>query len=158
MRSWRKIRQKDHMSLDRGKIEMYWQDDYSKENPGCCLNCNDEWKNDHLTNEEDGDYFTCLCRECKCRQCLWYEPLYEEDFSEGGECTHPQKRKFISRILFSNLKIKNVVNVTDKSYLCQIGLSDFIFVPKSVVNNEGFVKKWFVYKKIPKESRIDLEV
>jgi hypothetical protein len=65
--------------------------------PGCCLTCDAEWKNDHLLEpdtesdiEQTGD---CLCTICKCRKCSWYRSnISEDEYDASGYCTHPAKK------------------------------------------------------------------
>ncbi|GAI71235.1 unnamed protein product, partial [marine sediment metagenome] len=85
-------------------------------------------------------------RNCKCCQCLWYEPDYDYGYERlsSGKCTYPRK-KYVSNNIFSNKKVKNVIEVTSKAVYGQIeGLTTLYWIPNSVINSEGFIKEWFV--------------
>ena len=72
--------------------------DYSDDDYGCCLNCEDA---------EDG----CLCYDCKCTKCYYYSK--PDDFnvdSEGnmvGSCDIATQTKNESKIKKEFWKLKN---------------------------------------------------
>jgi len=49
---------------------------------------------------------------------------------------------------FVNVKVRNVIKCDSKKILGQIENSDLIWIPLSVINSKGFVKRWFVEKHI----------
>lgn len=123
---------------------------------GCCLTCDPEWQEKHLLDwnwEEYDDYPEekkgyCLCRECMCRQCLWYEPDYDDSgCRDGGSCTYPRLKR-VSKNNLSDKKIRNVVESTAKAVHSEIeGLLGLFWIPKSVIDNDGYIKEWFVKSK-----------
>jgi len=99
---------------------------------GCCLLC---------VYSEDG----CLCYDCKCRQCYWYHPIdCYEGYCEKISDLKRNKREHAHSS--SNKKIRNVSKTTDKAILAQIDFSDLMWIPKSAINIDGYVKNWFIEK------------
>jgi len=121
----------------------YFEEYSEDEICGCCLCC---------PKAEDG----CLCTDCKCTKCYWYE--FDEDINEGScglACSWKSERREGNR--YSELQIKNITQTSNKAYFGQIGFSSLIWIPKSVVNSKGFVKKWFVNKLRDKRENIDVK-
>ena len=90
----------------------------------------------------------CLCVECMCRQCFWYEPDYDDSgCRDGGSCTYP-RQKGVSKNNLSDKKVRNVVESTTKAVHSEIeGLPGLFWIPKSVIDNNGYIKEWFVKSK-----------
>jgi len=101
---------------------------------GCCLLCDEA---------EVG----CLCTDCLCSKCYWYG---HDGFD--GFCELADEFKLFNKSP-SEFKIHNVKKESKKSFFCQVGLSNFCWVPKSVIDVDGFVSNWFV-KKLKDEGEI----
>jgi len=113
----------------------YYEEYLGTDKRGCCLICPDA--------EPD-----CLCYDCKCKKCYWYS----EEYGEGScdlklEFKREKKEKYEIANSFGNKQIKNIIKQTEKAYYATIeNSSKFIWIPKSVINNEGYIKNWFVEK------------
>lgn len=105
----------------------YLQDNQIPGERGCCLLCDDA---------EPG----CLCTDCLCSKCYWYSYYRGE-----GYCDLAEEFKIYNNSS-SDYKIHNVKKESKKSFFCQVGMSNFCWVPKSVVDVDGFVTNWFVKK------------
>ena len=105
----------------------------SYDGKGCCLLCDEA---------EPG----CLCYECKCTKCFWYEDIGGEGYCTLAESWKEENRKKANE--YSNKKVRNPIKCDSKKVLAQIEDSDLIWIPLSVINSKGFVKNWFVNKKV----------
>ena len=117
--------------MQEGSIDYYEYSDFDE--PGCCLICPDA---------ELG----CLCYDCKCKKCYWYSYYL---YSDEGECElalmfKQEKREEANS--YSGIKVKNVISCNSKSVYGQVGNSKLIWIPLSVISNEGYIKNWFVDK------------
>jgi len=110
----------------------YYEEGITSGEKGCCLLCEDA---------EPG----CICYDCKCKKCYWYEYF---SYSNEGECELATMYKLDNEEgnRYSNKKVRNAIKCDSKAVFGQIENSKLLWIPLSVISNEGYIKNWFVKK------------
>ena len=107
----------------------YYEEYLGSDERGCCLLCPDA---------EPG----CLCYDCKCTKCYWYDSDDIDGHCELADQLKEEREECGNS--YSDIKVRNIIKETSKAVFGQIGNSELIWIPRSVINNNGYVKNWFL--------------